>query len=68
MFYEHFGADIEYIENNFVHCWPTDVPDSQFEITDCEVEVPYGRIINCGYDLVGDILNHLYPNIDGSSV
>ena len=28
----------------------------------------YGRIKNCGHDTAGQILNHLYPNIDGSTV
>lgn len=27
-----------------------------------------GRYINCGVDTAGEILNHLYPKIDGSTV
>lgn len=68
MFYEYFGANVIYKENNFVHSWPTNVPFMQSPYHDCEIEVPYGRIINCGYDTAGEILRHLYPNIDGSEV
>jgi len=68
LFYDHYGSNVTFVENNYVHTWPTDVPESQFAVKDCEVEVPYGRIINCGHDVAGDILNHLYPNIDGSKV
>ena len=30
--------------------------------------MPYGRIINCGHDTVKEILEHLWSNIDGSTV
>jgi hypothetical protein len=40
----------------------------QWPYQDCEIEVNYGRVFNCGDDTAGNILKHLYPNIDGSTV
>ena len=53
--------------------WATDIPEAVGE----EYGIPKkddcseggGRLIyNCGYDTAGEILRHLLPNIDGSSV
>ena len=73
MFYEEFDADISWNEKPWEHAWTTDVPE--------EWGLPYGMelkesctegggrlIYNCGFDTAGEILNHLLPNIDGSTI
>lgn len=44
------------------------MPEDQWEVKSCEDDVNYGRMLNCGVDTAGEILNHLYPNLDGSTV
>lgn len=68
LFYKEFGSNVKFVSKGYVHAWPTDVPAEQLEVSECEVEVLAGRIFNCGDDTAGNILNHLYPNIDGSTV
>jgi hypothetical protein len=67
LFYEEFSSNVTFIEENFVHNWPTDVPTDQLAYHDCTVEKS-GRVFNCGYDTAGKVLEHLLPNIDGSEL
>jgi len=73
MFYDEFEANINWVEKPWAHNWATDVPE--------EWGLPYGMtkkesctesggrlIYNCGFDTAGEILTHLLPNIDGSTV
>lgn len=73
MFYEEFEANISWNEKPWNHNWPTDVPEEwgtpygMIKKEDCTVSG--GRMIyNCGFDTAGQILTHLLPNIDGSTI
>lgn len=53
---------------NFIHGWPTDVDEDQWPVKSCEIDVNYGRMLNCGVDTAGQIMNHIYPNLGISTV
>ena len=67
-FFEKVGSNVEYHIEDRGHAWPTDVKPRFWEFvrnTCTNFEFPVG---NCGYDTPGMILEHLLPNIPGSTV
>ena len=51
--------------------WGADLPTDIYETGDCssqEQSLEYPYIVNCGWDFAGDVLNHLLPNVEGSTV
>lgn len=71
MFYEALGAKVEQkVEETYNHVYPIDAPEDQWPLGECDEPEPNFEdgIINCGYDLAGDTLRYLLPNIVDSDV
>lgn len=59
------------VEKDYGHVFPTDLPTDVMAEGDCadkEAEVTKPYVTNCGYDLAGDMLSHMLPNIVGSEI
>jgi predicted esterase len=73
LFYENFGANIEFVETESRHVWPVDIPEAWGEEfgmplkEDC-LERGGRTIYNCGYDSAGIMLAHTLSNIDGTTL
>lgn len=72
IFYESLGANVDWIEEEFFQqVWPIDTTKDKWPRQDCSSELPMSfdeQMRNCGFDLAGDILKFLLPNIEGSEV
>lgn len=71
VFGDNYNANMKFVEKDFGHLWPSDLPTDVMAEGDCadpagEHDKPY--ITNCGYDLAGDMLSHMLPNIVGSEI
>jgi len=73
MFYEGFEANVEWVEKPWDHNFATDVPaewGEEYGVTKKEncLDTSGRRLYNCGFDTAGEILKHMLPNLDGSSL
>jgi hypothetical protein len=69
--YDTYSANVEYVEKPYAHMWALDVPTDIYETGDCssqEQSLTYPYMVNFGWDFAGDALNHLLPNVEGSTV
>jgi hypothetical protein len=67
VFGDNYNANMKFVEKDFNHLVPTDLPTDVLAEGDCANGASYVPV-NCGYDLAGDMLSHMLPNIVGSEI
>ena len=63
-FYEHYGANVNFVKTEFNHLIPVDKEVSEnWPLRSCN-NAPIASLVNCKFDLAGNILRFIYENLD----
>ena len=67
LFYDFFGANLDFHKTTYEHVWPVDKPvDDFWQVRSCENKLdgsPYYGKENCQDDMAGRFIKYMYENI-----